>query len=86
MLQDNWITREELYQELCYHREVEFSVHGSGFFAAPLTNPPDPLKYGIWKAGKLVFEGTLDQIFAGKLDGKYSLNNNYDEFEIGCLF
>ena len=70
--------RDSLFYELSLNRELDFSVAGIKLFLSPYPKSEESI-FDLWDNTnkKLLIRGTLDEIFAYKVLGKYSLNENY---------
>ncbi len=83
-IMESWITRDQLYEEFQCSREVEFSLHDIKLFAEPNVDWEREGKYGIWDASRhvIIISGSIGQVFAYKFLGRFSLNENFEEFDI----
>lgn len=66
--------RDSLFYELSLNRELDFSVAGIKLFLSPYPKSEESI-FDLWDNTnkKLLIRGTLDEIFAYKVLGKYSL-------------
>lgn len=78
----SWISKNQLYEEFCVNREIEFSIQNLHLFATPTTTPPE--NYKVWDVDRhiCIASGKIDEIFSHKFLGKYSLRDNFDAFDI----
>lgn len=79
--------RDSLFYELSLNRELDFSVAGIKLFLSPYPKSEESI-FDLWDNTnkKLLIRGALDEIFAYKVLGKYSLNENYSQFFLEYLY
>lgn len=77
-----------LVESLHLNREIEFAFNGKLYFAEPDTNPPLERKYSIWnvETHTCIFSGSIEEMLNYTFEGKYSLNSNYNMFDILFIY
>lgn len=65
------------------NREIEFTLDGHMFFAAPKTDSPLPKCYGLLDVPNKtwIFEGSIDELFSFPFPAGHTLERNLDNFD-----
>lgn len=81
---DMEITLNELRTALKCNREIELSLKSIPYFMQPCTDPPLPICYQIWDVLKqqCIFQGGLNETIVFGFPGGYTLDTDFDEFDI----
>ncbi len=77
----------EFRDALDRNQEIEFSLSGRQYFAAPRTDPPEEQMYAILDVEKQawIFEGTLEKMMSFEFDGGKTLGKNFSSFIIAYI-
>lgn len=76
------ISLADFIKALHRHHEIEFSLNGHQYFAAPQTNPPSQTIYAVLDvvANKWIIEGTIECIISFRFHEEKTLINNFSDF------
>ena len=77
----------EFRDALDRNQEIEFSLFGRQYFAAPRTDPPDEPMYAILDVEKQtwIFEGTIEKMLSFEFDSGKTFSNSFSSLIIAYI-
>lgn len=79
---DGKISLNDFLHALHRHQEIEFSLAGQKYFAAPKADPPLQTIYGILNVDTRgwIFEGTVEELLLLEFSNQKTLGSHFNDF------